>query len=278
LLKLKENLNLYRYILRGRKPWAKGYREYKEKTIKNSIVDKDLFETFKNKKPLPCKYGVGVDERAVEYPWLFSRLRSGRSLLLDCGSALNHQYLFNDTILGEKDILIYNLAREKENIPSSKISYVYGDIRENDLKNETWDDICCISTLEHIGMNNTFLYTSDEKYREGDRRGYVDVLNEFKRLIKPGGNIFITVPFGEKRSLGWLQIFDHKMIEEITEIFSPWKTDTAYYLYADNGWQLSSAAECSMSGYFDVNLNGVNRNNRFAAAQSVVCMEIKRTG
>jgi ubiquinone/menaquinone biosynthesis C-methylase UbiE len=43
----------------------------------------------------------------------------------------------------------------------NNISYVYGDLRNTILKDQCFDEIVCISTLEHIGMDNTMLYTKD---------------------------------------------------------------------------------------------------------------------
>ena len=43
---------------------------------------------------------------------------------------------------------------------------IYGDVRDTILKRECVDEIVCISTLEHIGMINTFIYSNDSRFNE----------------------------------------------------------------------------------------------------------------
>jgi hypothetical protein len=61
---------------------------------------------------LPAGYGFRLDERIVEYPWLFSRLPPGVGNLLDAGSVLNYQFLLAQPGLAEKRIFISTLAPE----------------------------------------------------------------------------------------------------------------------------------------------------------------------
>ena len=46
---------------------------------------------------LPVGHGFRLDERIVEYPWLFSRLPSGAGNLLDAGSVLNYEFLLSQS-------------------------------------------------------------------------------------------------------------------------------------------------------------------------------------
>jgi len=65
----------------------------KEVFINDVLEQNDLLECFRMNRSLPDRYGYRLDERAVEYPWLFSRLNIEKRLLLDAGSTLNFQYL-----------------------------------------------------------------------------------------------------------------------------------------------------------------------------------------
>jgi hypothetical protein len=61
-----------KYLSGGRIPWSHGYRQAKERFICQVVADPGLLYLFKNAGKLPEQYGVGFDERCVEYPWLLS--------------------------------------------------------------------------------------------------------------------------------------------------------------------------------------------------------------
>ena len=56
---------------------------------------------------LPARYGFRVDERVVEYPWLFSRFFAGEGTLLDAGSTLNFDYLLETACSQAKEDLSF---------------------------------------------------------------------------------------------------------------------------------------------------------------------------
>lgn len=129
------------------------------------------------------------------------------------------------------------------------VSYVYGDLRRAILKSEYFDEIVCISTLEHIDMNNTFLYSKNFRFDEFKPDEYQDVVREFKRLLKPSGRLFITVPYGCYENLGWLQQFDHQRIEAALEVFAGSASNVIYYRYFANGWQVVDADVAIIDSY-----------------------------
>lgn len=262
------------YLLSGRKPWRMGYHEYKEELISNILKDeKKLSNWFGDGAKIPLNYGYRLDERIVEYPWLFSMLTKGKKVLLDAGSALNYRYLLDSPFLKERFIVIYTLAPEAA-VMRNNISYKYGDLRDMSLKDETFDEIICISTLEHIGMDNTFLYTNDRRFKENYPEDYKKVIFEFRRLLKPGGRLFITVPYGRYENLGWLQQFDRSMVEQILNVFNGRHGKVSYYRYASNGWESSDAYSCSDCVYFDIHRQKEYSPDYVAAARAVACIEL----
>jgi len=62
------------------KPWTKGYAEYKLREIDRALRSGEF-----RADNLPAGYGFRLDERIVEYPWLFSRLPLGSGTLLTPG-------------------------------------------------------------------------------------------------------------------------------------------------------------------------------------------------
>ena len=252
---------------------VKIYEDYKQMVLRDTLNDRELLDRFSQNGDLPPHYGFRIDERIIEYPWVLARLGFASCLLLDAGSALNYQYLLDLPVLRNRSVVIYNLSAEGV-VGRSNVSYIYGDLRHTILKSECFDEIICISTLEHVGMNNTFLYTKDPRFNEFNQDDYHDVIREFKRLLKPGGKLFITVPYGRYENHGWLQQFNHKNIEKVLEVFEGSTSSVAYYKYLSDGWQISDADDCTDCSYFDIHIRSDYEPDYVAAARAVACIEM----
>jgi hypothetical protein len=264
------------YVDNGRIPWSRGYLEYRQQFVEQTLRDKRLMHSFRERQSLPDGYGIRMDERVVEYPWLFTRLHDAPTLLLDAGSTLNQHFLLSKSLLLQKTVIIYTLAPESvQNSPN--ISYVYGDLRNTVLRDAIFDEIACISTLEHVGMDNTMLYTLDNQYNEALQDAYLQVIREFSRLLKPGGQLLLTVPYGKVQNLGWLQQFDKTQLESVITGFDGEFVEQTYYRYGVSGWQISSAEECDDCEYYDVHSGKPFDSDYAAAARSVACLVLVKS-
>ncbi|MDP2815693.1 MAG: methyltransferase domain-containing protein [Rectinemataceae bacterium] len=241
--------------------------------IARILSDRKLIASFGNNDELPANYGDHLDERVVEFPWIFARLEHGDGRLLDAGSALNFSYLMDHGVMVQKRIVIYTLSPEGV-IKRPNISYVYGDLRHTFFQDESFDEIVCISTLEHIGMNNTMLYSADAHFEENRPEDYLQVIHEFRRLLKTGGKLLVTVPYGCYENHGWLQQFDRTMVEAVLHSFDGSTFEVAYYRYGSMGWQISSANDCSDCAYFDIHHRQGYEPDYVAAARAVACIEM----
>ena len=239
------------YVKHGRKPWSEGYSLYKEEFIRSSLNDANLMRLFREGKPLPGEYGKYLDERVVEYPWLFSRLSDIEGKALDAGSTLNYAYLLSLLQKRSKEITISTLEPETNCFWAQRISYVYCDLREIPFKNDWFDELISISVIEHMGMDNS-LYTSNAKYIERNPMDYLKAIEEFRRVTKPDGKLFITVPFGRYIDYGWYQQFDAGMIDRIIDTLHPSRVTETYYCYENNGWTVCSREHCHESVGFDI--------------------------
>lgn len=225
---------------------------------------------------LPPQFGRWLDERIVEYPWFFSRLPAGTGRLLDAGSVLNFEFLLQQPRLREKDLTIMTLAPEAECFWRYAVSYVFGDLRETGFRDNYFDSIACISTLEHVGLDNTLLYTKDSTKKENDATAYLSAVRELRRILKPGGLAYITVPFGRREIRSWLQIFDAAMLESLIAAFAPQTSAVDYFRYkADDGWRLSSREAAADARYFDPRAD-TPWEGRPVGAEAVACLELKK--
>lgn len=265
------------YHARGRHPFSKGYKSFQKAYVAHALGDETLLERFRSGAQLPASYGLRLDERVIEYPWVLARLAAGPSLLLDAGSTLNFEYLACHRLLSKKHLVIYTLSPLGENLlrlPNT--SYLYGDLRRVYMQSNVFDEIVCISTLEHVGLDNTLLYTSDQSYREQQEDGYLPVVRELRRLLKPGGRLLLTVPFGQPVRFAWLQQFDNAMLERLIAGFGGELRDLAFYRHFVDGWQVATAAACADAVYYDNHSGQPMTPDRAAAAQAVACLELSK--
>ena len=174
-----------------------------------SVLNGASFDLSKN-------YGKGETERCVETPWAAQTFaKVGR--VLDIGLAMSHPdylglmigFLNKGGKIGGADII--RPERVKTRYPEAwrdqilDIPVHIGDVRKMDLSADPFDAVMCISTLEHIGFDAP----SDRQDTAFDRPTELEDLPErsvdadkmalaaFRKALKPGGILCLTVPAGE---------------------------------------------------------------------------------
>ena len=166
------------------------------------------------------------------------------------------------------------LAPEAECFWSRSVSYVFEDLRKTCYRDGLFDWVVSLSTIEHIGLDNTMLYTGNLQDAESDEDGFVPAVREFKRIIKPGGNCFISVPFGKRDNLGWYQVFDSAKIEKIVEAFGPASHQIDYFGYSRDGWSRQSADALANATVFDVHTGKGWGDDLAASSRAVACLRL----
>lgn len=265
-----------RYLREGRRPWSPGYKPYRNAELRRVVHDQHILEAFRAGARLPAGYGRGLDERIVEYPWVLARIPAGPGRLLDAGSTLNYPYLLDLPLLAAKRIAIVTLAPEGQ-VDRSNVSYRYEDLRGLALDDDAFATIVCISTLEHVGLDNTRHYAVDRRYAEADPSGFEPALRELARVLAPGGRLLLTVPFGRAEHHGWLQQFDADGLAAFGDAFGRPTAEVAFYRYHGGGWQVATAEECAASAYYDVHAGGPAPPDGAAAARAVACLAFVKT-
>ncbi len=268
-----------RYKKNGRIPWSPGYAKYKNMLMVEALADKSLMQAFQYGKQLPKGYGLRIDERIVECPWAISRIAPGPGLLLDAGSVLNVPMFLNAPELRHQDIIIYSLELDSVHL-NPRLSYLHGDFRNPVLRDGIFDNIVCISTLEHIGMwpipKPPYSETLKLPQPVKDQTAYRGVLRTFHDLLKPGGRLLLTVPYGVPEDQDWLQIFGPEQIEDVKKSFGGVCVTEVYYRHGGDGWQVTSADECRSLRYFNIVKTPDFDPDYAAAARAVVCLELVR--
>ena len=263
------------YALRGRQPWSLGYFTSKKRCIETAIDTAAVREG----RPLPDGFGFAIDERAVEYPWLFDRLRRDNVQLgriLDAGSTLNHPYILGREPLHKADLTIMTLAPEKRCYWYDGYSYVFGDFRKTRFGDDAFDTIISISTLEHVGLDNTMLYTNDPSKSESNKYGFVDAIREFRRIIAPGGRCLITVPYGRHENFDWFQVFDRDMLQRLVDAFEPSSANLEFFAYQKTGWRRAVQDEVADAPAFDPHSGRGLLDDKAGCARAIACIELIR--
>ena len=238
------------YLRAGRIPWGPGYDHARFGFVRRAVDDPTLLEVFRTRGNLPAGYGEGIDERCVEFPWLVSQLDHGPGRVLDAGSALNYAFALDHPTIRPKQVHIMTLAPEPNCFWNKGVSYLFGDLRDIPMRDAHYDIIVCLSTLEHIGSDNT-LFTNKDDAREDRPNDFIQVMREFRRVLKVGGTLWLTVPFGKYRHYGAFQQFDQSLLSTAIGAFGRADISETFYRYGTDGWTIADAEECGASSYVE---------------------------
>jgi len=265
------------FVDEGRIPWSSGYSEYKEQALLATFGDARLMERFRTGTALPAQFGERLDERIVEYPWVFSHLDTGDGLIFDAGSTFNKDFLLATPTLEKRKIIVYTLETDWI-VLNSRVSYLFGDLRDILLRDETVSSIVCISTLEHVGFTYEYgTYSKRNPWPHSQPESFVGAIREFARILKPGGQLLLTVPFGRYEDHGWLQQFDRRRIDQVIEAFGGTVADQTFYAYHPDGWQMASPESCDTVAYFNIHETGGRFDADYAAAaRAVACLHLRK--
>lgn len=268
--------------------WSPDYFAYRERRIEETLQDAELMKRFRRSQSLPPGYGTGVDERVVEYPWVLARLgvpaaATPRARCLDAGSALNHGILVRRPELEGRELHVVTLAPEANCFWRRGISYLFADLRDLPIRDEYYDAIVSVSTLEHVGCDNTLFGDRGDSEVEG---GADAAMKELWRILRPGGRLLLTVPFGRRRTDPAFRVFDAALLEELIQALPDAGRAVAertFYRYGPGGWRLATAEECADAEFVPwIMEDPVERGpfpeqrDRAAAARAVACLRIEK--
>lgn len=201
--------------------WAKGEAKIIEAEIRR--LDGTPWRDFRSGLSTS-----GTTERVVEYPWILSRY-TGERRVLDAGTA----NAFPAYVRGLRGLGIPEL-HGVDLIPATikGISMTQADIRQMPFDDGFFDQIFCVSTLEHIGQDTT----SQGIESRLDVDGSVEALREMRRVVKVDGRVLVTVPFGKPQEHGWFRQYDLASWNKTLELAGLSALEVAFYGYSPQGW------------------------------------------
>ncbi|MBC5804738.1 MAG: class I SAM-dependent methyltransferase [Candidatus Eremiobacteraeota bacterium] len=149
-----------------------------------------------------------TSERIIEKAWVLrhlSGLKAGCTIL-DVGCAeslLSLELASNGFLVTGMDVRPYPLRHPN-------LRFIQGDVMTVPLERESFDGAILLSTIEHIGLG----WYGDEV---GDHQAAV--MTRIHHLLKPGGLLLVTVPFGRPAVTPLHRIFDSSTLSRLLSQF-----------------------------------------------------------
>jgi glycosyltransferase involved in cell wall biosynthesis/SAM-dependent methyltransferase len=254
-------------------PWSEEYTARHRELVARELDDPLLVGAFRAGERLPDGFGTGFDERVVELPWIAAQRLGGT--VLDAGSTLNHTHVLARLRPRMDDLHIVTLAPEADAFPQLHVSYLFADLRDLPIADERYDRVVSISTLEHVGMDNDY-YGTPGGVADDPQRELLAAVRELRRVLKPGGDLYVTVPVGEPDRFAWVRSLSVAEVDQIADAFEPAESAAAYYRHHPSGWQLSDRDGVAGARYRDHFTSGPVGDDRVVAAGAVACLHLVR--
>jgi ubiquinone/menaquinone biosynthesis C-methylase UbiE len=168
------------------------------------------------------------------------------------------------------------LAPEAHCFWEKSISYVFGDIRNMIFRDEVFDDVVCLSTLEHVGLDNRRFHSSALSHNTPEPESHLLAMRELRRVLKHGGRCFVSVPYGQREQQPWQQIFNSEMVDKLVRAFGPESYNETYFRYSEpDGWMHCEKSAAAHARYFNFQSDKPWKGHP-AAAEAVACLELRK--
>ena len=203
---------------------------------------------------LPENYGRGLPERTVEL--LLARLTyQAGAKVLDVGhaNAMSCHLDMLRTLPVPRHLTGIDIAQPTYDTRPWYEQSIQADIAGGDSgaspAGPTFDLIWCISTLEHIGLDNAGYTAQFERNDDLDRQAFERMLG----YLAPAGRLLVTVPYGKAENHGWLRNYDQQRWQDMVDkARRVGEAQTWYFRHTFGaGWQLADAEELQYVGYYD---------------------------
>jgi len=152
--------------------------------------------------------------RVVEYTWAIKKLELERGRVLDVGS-VGSKFPMELASLGYE---VYAIDIRKYTLKHPHMDFILGDITKAPFRDNSFDRVTAISTIEHIGLGR---YADRIEYK-GDRKA----IDEIHRVLKKGSEAFITLPFGKSCTTYLHRVYD---LERLNDLLAGFKVEEPEY-------------------------------------------------
>ncbi len=173
-------------------------------------------------------------ERVVEVPWVLGKYQ-GERRVLEVGYAFAEQHYL--AALNDLEIpFLVGIDAARSPWPSEKLRLhqIQADVLKSCIKNESFDLILCVSTIEHMGRDNTRYGL--EASREEVNPDHI-AIRAMADWLAPGGRLLVTVPFGRFEDVGWLINYDIEHLEALIKSSGLDAEELTFFGWMPGGWR-----------------------------------------
>jgi hypothetical protein len=207
--------------------------------------------------PQDGRYGWndgGLDERVVEYPWLFERMAGlkYKERVLDAGSVLNHKRILDEwRRLCYPPVSIVTLGYEGFADVSNEVRYEFADLRSLPYRDEWFPAVLSLSTLEHVGLDNAIYGAAAGAAEKTTNPGLeaAVAMQELHRVTQRGGTLFVSVPYGTRSNRDWFRVFNADDLDQLTSAGKWTNVSRRFFRQMREGWRECTADEAKTAGY-----------------------------
>jgi ubiquinone/menaquinone biosynthesis C-methylase UbiE len=171
-----------------------------------------------------------TSERLVEYEFVARNLMSSQkqAAILDIGSGSS---ILAEAIskFGKGKWAVFRVDIEKSNCD------IRMDARMTGFRKAVFDQVICISTIEHIGIGTDYTGYYD------DDGGDIKAIKEIVRVLKKGGSAIITVPYG-KITKPTHRVYDRLALSRLLDVDTGSLAEARkeFYCYKAGKWKRCS--------------------------------------
>ncbi len=188
--------------------------------------------------------------RGWEYSLMFDKIKFNKRSVLDVGPGSSRLAGFLAKSGASVTMLDINKPLEITDFKRGKgLKFVLGDMTKMDFKDNLFDCVICISALEHIDMNGDGFFSEAEYFQR-----CILALKEMMRVLKPGGDFYLTTEFYLNRQKTDRWVYSDKQIRGAFKIEY---LEKMLKVLTDSGLIFDSAPETSP----EILLNDPNRAN-----------------
>jgi hypothetical protein len=224
--------------------------------------------------------GDGLSERVVEVPWALRLLDAQPAgTVLDVGTA------FAPVVYKRWLVRLAHRVETLDLAPTTMPGATShrGDVRRTSLASDSFDYAVCISTLEHVGLDNSQYglggshdQPDDEQdglYGGPDRAGHApeeldagDVL-ALRELGRVARRVLVTVPAGRDADMGWQRQYSPRRFRRVVEQAGLSFERLELFVHDPaGGWRAATEEEVLTRTYGDGAI----------AAAAIICAELRR--
>ena len=187
---------------------------------------------------------------------MLSRLKA-QGRILEIGYAFAESAYLGALLRAGVDLVGADLAsRDVDGLEA-----VAADVRELPFDDGSFDQVLLVSTLEHVGADNSVYGLAEEP----DPDARLHALQELHRALRPNGSLLVTVPLGEPEDYGWFRQEDEGGWTRLYGQAGFFVEEQEAYELTAEGWRASR----------DFDPAGVRYGARGPAASAVLCAELR---